>query len=172
MTWCGGDLHGGGHGAGCVEAKLSKLMSEKLNKPVIHAPVETSEVFKTFNAIVDPRKAAEMVSVCYLHSCFKGAHTAPKISQSSYAYWNTDIDFLISPINIFGRPHIACQKFGIPVIVVEENKTVLADKMPNNFIIAKNYLEAVGIISAKKAGVIIPSIKRPLKRTKTHTLNK
>ena len=152
---------------GGVEAKLSKLMSEKINKPVIHAPVENNEVFKTFNEIVDPRKAAEMVSVCYLHCCLKGGHVAPKISLKDGAYWNTDIDFMISP-SVFGRPHVACLKSGIPVIIVEENKTVLEDKIPDSFIIAKNYLEVAGIICAKKAGVIISSIRRPLKRTKVN----
>jgi len=151
---------------GGVEAKLSKLMSEKLNKPVIHAPVENSEIFKTFNEIIDPRKAAEMVSVCYLHCCLKGAHVAPKISLKDNAYWNTDIDFLVTPINVVGRPHHACMKAGIPIIAVEENKTVLNDKMPDSFIIANNYLEVAGIISAKKAGVTIESIRRPIKRTK------
>ncbi len=151
---------------GGVEAKLSKLMSEKLNRPVIHAPIENSETFKTFNEIVDPRKAAEMVSTCYLHCCLKGAHIAPKISIKDNAYWNTDIDFLVTPINVVGRPHIACIKAGIPVIAVLENKTVLNDIMPNNFIIARNYLEVAGIISAKKASVTIESIKRPLGGTK------
>ena len=151
---------------GGVEAKLSRIMSEKLNKPVIHAPVENSELFKTFNEIVDPRKAAEIVSICYLHCCLKGGHVAPKISLKDNVYWNTDIDFLISPIGVFGRPHKACMKAGIPIIVVEENKTVLNDKMPDSFIIAKNYLEVVGIISAKKAGVTIASVRRPLEKTK------
>lgn len=155
---------------GGVEAKLSKAMSEKLNRPVIHAPVENSEVFKTFNEVVDPRKAAEMVSICYLHCCLKGAHVAPKISQSGYAYWNTDIDFMVSPVNVFGRPHIACEKVGIPVIAVEENRTVLKDKMPDSFIIAKNYLEAAGIICAKKAGVTISSVIRPLEKTKVERI--
>ena len=151
---------------GGVEARLSKLMSEKLNKPVIHAPVENSEIFKTFNEVVDPRKAAEMVSTCYLHCCLKGGHVAPKISLKDSAYWNTDIDFLVSPINVFGRPHAACLKFDIPIIAVKENKTILNDIMPDNIIVAKNYLEVAGIISAKKAGVIISSIKRPLEKTK------
>lgn len=151
---------------GGVEAKLSKLMSEKLNKPVIHSPVENSEVFKTFNDIVDARKAAEIVSICYLHCCLKGGHIAPKISLKDNAYWNTDIDFLISPINVIGRPHLACLKLGIPIIAVKENKTVLKDNMPNSVIIAENYLEVAGIISAKKAGVTISSTRRPLERTK------
>ena len=156
---------------GGVEARLSKLMSEKLNRPVIHAPVENSEVFKTFNEVVDPRKAAEVVSTCYLHCCLKGGHTAPKISLKYGAYWNTDIDFLVSPINVFGRPHAACVRAGIPVIAVKENKTVLDDDMPDSFIIAENYLEVAGIISAKKAGVTVSSIRRPLERTNIYVKN-
>ncbi|KKK70654.1 hypothetical protein LCGC14_2921810, partial [marine sediment metagenome] len=156
---------------GGVEARLSKLMSEKLNRPVIHAPVENSEVFKTFNEVVDPRKAAEVVSTCYLHCCLKGGHTAPKISLKYGAYWNTDIDFLITPVNVFGRPHAACVGAGIPVIAVKENKTVLDDDMPDSFIIAENYLEVAGIISAKKAGVTVSSIRRPLERTNIYVKN-
>ncbi len=163
--------NGGTNIWGGVEAKLSKLMSEKLNKPVIHAPVENSEVFKTFNEVVDPRKAAEMVSTCYLHCCLKGGRVAPKISLKDSAYWNTDIDFLVSPVNVFGRPHAACVRAGIPVIAVEANKTVLEDRMPDDFIIAENYLEVAGIISAKKAGVTVSSISRPLEKTKIYAKN-
>lgn len=159
-------MEGGVNLWGGVEAKLSKLMSEKLNKPVIHAPIEDSKVFKDFNEVVDPRKAAEMVSVCYLHCCLKGAHVAPKISLGDDAYWNTDIDFLVSPANVFGRPHVACVKAGIPVIAVKENRTVLEDEMPEDFIVAENYLEAAGVISAKQAGVLPSSVRRPLERTK------
>ncbi len=151
---------------GGVEAKLSKLMSARLKVPVIHGPVESSEVMKTFNEVVDPRKAAELVSVCYLHCCLKGAHVAPKIiDRMDRGYWNTDIDFLVSPINVFGRPHMACTQRGIPVIAVEENTTVFKDEMPDNFIIVKSYLEAAGVIAAKRAGVTLSSVKRPLRRT-------
>jgi hypothetical protein len=150
---------------GGVEAQLSKLMSEALGKPVIHAPIENNEVFKTFREVVDPRKAAEMVSVCYLHCCLKGGHVAPKISFKKGAYRKEDIDYLVTPINVLGRPHTACMEANIPVIAVEDNKTVLKDEMPESFIIAKNYLEVAGIICARKAGVTLESIKRPLKRT-------
>jgi len=154
---------------GGVEAKLSKAMSEKLNRPVVHAPVENSEMIKQLNEVVDPRKAAEMVSMCYLHCCLKGAHTAPRISLKNSAFWNTDINFLVTPINVFGRPHNACLENNISVIAVEENRTVLNDEMPDSFVIAKNYLEVAGIISAKKIGITISSVKRPLKRTKIYS---
>lgn len=140
---------------GGIEAKLSKAASERLGKPVIHAPVENSETFKTFNEVVDPRKAAELVSVCYVHCCFKGAHKAPKMSLKDTAYWNTDVDFLITPANVVGRPHIACLNAGIDIIAVKENKTILNDEMPEQFIIVENYLEAVGVMQAKKAGITL-----------------
>ncbi|HDY88020.1 MAG TPA: DUF3326 domain-containing protein [bacterium] len=164
------EYDGGVNPWGGIEAKLSKLMSTQLNRPVFHAPIENSEYFKSYNEIVDPRKAAEMVSMCYLHCCFKGAHKTPRISVRSKAYMNHDIDFLITPINVIGRPHKACLKLDIPIIAIEENTTILNDEMPDNIIIAKNYLEVVGIISARKAGISIPSLKRPL--TKTVVINR
>lgn len=151
---------------GGVEAKLSKMMSHELGKPVIHAPVENSAIFRSFNEVVDPRKAAEMVSVCYLHCCLKGGHVAPKISMMDIAYWNTDVDFMITPANVVGRPHYACMECGIPVIAVKENKTVLKDEMPESFIVVESYLEAAGVLAAKKAGVSLESVRRPLERTK------
>lgn len=157
---------------GGVEAMLSRGMSEELDKPVFHAPVENSDVLKTLNEMVDPRKAAEMVSVCYLHCCLKGAHTAPRISMSLYTdhrpsgFHREDINFMVSPIDVWGRPHEACAKAGIPIIAVEENRTVLENKMlPSSVIVVENYLEAAGVISAKKAGVSLSSVKRPLGRT-------
>jgi len=159
---------------GGIEAQLSKVMSEQLNKPVIHAPVENSPVFKTFNEIVDPRKAAEIVSVCYLHCCLKGAHVAPKISMSNESLHKDDIDFMVSPTGIYGRPHVACEKAGIPIIFVTENRTVFPlthlEPVPNprinRNILARNYLEVIGIINAKKAGVSLASVRRPLLKTK------
>lgn len=150
---------------GGVEAKLSKEMSRALDKPVIHAPIEHSEVFKTFNEVVDPRKAAEMVSVCYLHCCLKGAHVAPRIDRTQRGLLCTDIDFMVTPAHVVGPPHRACLDMGVPIIAVKENKTVLNDSMPKEFIVAGNYLEAAGIIASMKAGVTVESVRRPLART-------
>lgn len=157
---------GGVNPWGWVEAKLSKLMSDMLDTPVIHAPVESSSNPKI---IVDARKSAEMVSVCYLHCCLKGGHIAPQISTDTVrALWVDDIDFLISPIGVWGRPHVACRSCGIPIIAVEENKTVLNEKMPDDTIIVKNYLEAAGVIAAARAGVSVESVRRPLEGTSVY----
>lgn len=153
---------GGTNVWGGVEAILSKRVSEELNKPVIHAPVENSKVFASFNEVVDPRKAAEMVSVCYLHCCLKGAHVAPKIETTLWrGYWNEDIDFLVTPINVVGRPHMACLSAGIPIIAVRENTTTLNDLMPIDFIITENYLKVTGIISAKNTTTLNDLIPKP-----------
>jgi hypothetical protein len=158
--------HGGVNPWGGVEALLSRLMSESLNRPVIHAPVENSETFTAYEGVVDPRKAAEMVSVCYLHCCLKGAHLAPRIATSGGDLQVKDIDFLITPTNVVGPPHMACIQNNIPVIAVESNRTVLDDVMPENFIIVKSYLEAAGVICARRAGVSIESTNRPLSKTR------
>jgi len=151
---------------GGVEAQLSKLMSQILNKPVIHSPIENSEVFKNFNDVVDPRKSAEMVSVCYLHCCLKGGHVHPKMSGSKNAYIVNDIDFLISPMGLWGPPHKACERMKIPIIFVLENDTIENKKAPEDCYFVTNYLEAAGIIAAKNAGVTINSVLRPLEKTK------
>lgn len=155
--------NGGVNPWGRIEAIVSKVISESLNKPVAHAPLE-SGILKKFNEIVDPRTAAECVSVCYSHCIFKGLHKAPRIDFDK-GLSADDIDFLISPVNCFGRPHEACIENNIPIIYVSENKNVLKDGMPGNSIIAENYIEAAGIMQAFKIGVTLESLRRPVYHT-------
>jgi len=155
--------NGGTNPWGGVEAKASKLIANKLNKPVAHAPISTvtiddPELFD-FDEVVDPRIAPEAISLQYLHCVLKGLHKAPRIGTGMGI---KDVDCLVSPINCVGRPHRACLKAGIPIIAVRENTTCLNDIMPKEFIIVDNYLEAAGIISALKAGVSLASLHRPL----------
>jgi len=162
---------GGVNPWGWVEAQLSKIMSRELNRPVIHAPVENMDMSE-FNQAVDPRKAAETVSTCYIHCCFKGAHVAPKIVHTGGDLRVQDMDFLISPAGIWGPPHDACCAFGIPIIVVEENTCVCRsddaffNAHEHNIIYVNNYLEAAGVVAAKKAGVVPASVRRPLEQTR------
>lgn len=146
--------NGGINPWGGVEAKLSKLIAIKINKPVAHAPVETDDKeIKMLNEIVDPRMAAEMISQCYIHCVFKGLHKAPNIVYDG-GVSNKDIGCLITPLNCYGEPHKACIKNNIPIIAVEENKTCLNVETPYTYL-AKNYLEVVGYIQKIKAGVNI-----------------
>lgn len=152
--------NGGINPWGGVEAMASKLIANAINKPVAHAPIESDDSeLKTFNEVVNPRIAAEMISQCYIHSVFKGLHRSPRISDRGLSV--RDIDCLVSPSFCWGPPHEACTKAGIPVIVVEENipiiKTYPSVPMP---IIAKNYLEAVGQIQALKEGIKLLGAER------------
>jgi hypothetical protein len=154
--------NGGVNPWGGVEAKASKLIANVLGKPVAHAPIE-SEIFNDFKDIVDPRLSAECVSVSYIHCVLKGLHKAPRIGGN---FSVDEVDCLVSPDNCYGFPHKACERRGIPVIVVRENKTCLSNKMPDDFIFVENYLEAAGVIVSMKEGIDLSSIRRPIKFTK------
>ena len=158
--------NGGVNPWGGIEAIASKLIADKLDKPVAHSPyvnwLAGKDDLQDFNEIVDPRMSAEMVSICYLHCILKGLHKAPKVDYEKGLSVD-DVDFLITPINCIGEPHRACIEAGIPIIVVTENKNVLNDKMPDNFIIVNNYIEAAGLLMAYRAGVTKESVRRPLK---------
>ena len=157
--------NGGINPWGGVEAMASKLIANELHLPVAHAPTET-ETMKNFSIVVDPRMSAEMVSTCFLHCVLKGLHKSPQINYDREGIGIEDIDCLISPINCVGRPHRFCMENNVPIIAVKENKTVLKDKMPKEFIIVENYIEAVGVMITIKEGINIDSVKRPLKHTK------
>ncbi|MBU0958863.1 MAG: DUF3326 domain-containing protein [Nanoarchaeota archaeon] len=156
--------NGGVNPWGGIEAITSKLIADKIDRPVAHSPFidwAKGDDLKDFNEVVDPRMSAEMVSICYLHCVLKGLHRAPIIDYNKGLSVD-DIDFLITPINCVGEPHIACIDADIKIIAVKENKTVLNDKMPDSFIVVDNYIEAAGLLMAYKAGVACHSVRRPL----------
>jgi len=162
--------HGGINPWGGVEAIASRKISEALHKPVAHAPRERDEVqqddelYKIFDEVVDPRIAPEAVSVCYLHCVLKGLHRAPLLRNvTGKGLHVRDVDFMVSPSRCFGRPHKACIEFGIPIIVVKENKTCLQQACPGA-IVVENYWEAVGVIMSWKAGIHRDSVRRPLNK--------
>lgn len=76
-------IQGGVNPWGGIEAELSKALSSRLGKPVIHAPIESSEIMAAWSEVVDPRKSAEMVSKCYIHCCFKGGTQSAEIIHVS-----------------------------------------------------------------------------------------
>lgn len=162
--------NGGMNPWGGVEAKVSRLISTKLNKPVAHSPIESDWVIKEKYKppVTDPRMSAEMVSVSYLHCILKGLWRAPililGISDINYI----DIDFMVSPWGCWGAPHIACELNSIPVIVVMENNTILNVKLGKH-ILVRNYAEAVGVIQAMKEGISLESLQRPLNGVKIYS---
>jgi len=160
---------GGVNPWGGVEAKTSKRIADALDKPVAHAPFGHT-VDADFDEIVDPRMAAEMVSYTYIQCVFKGLHKAPRISRAS-GMSISDIDLLISPLCSVGEPHWACEKAGIPIIVVKDNKALGNKEMyfkacSDKYIFVNNYLEVAGLIMAMKSGVYWKTVLRPVDKTR------
>jgi len=150
--------NGGINPWGGVEALVSKLIANVINKPVAHAPIETdNEEVKFFNGVVDPRIAAEMISQTYIHCVFKGLHKAPRISDRGLHV--SDIDCLITPWQCFGRPHQACIKNGVTILGVKENTTCLDIELSERDAFwVDNYVEAAGWLQAYKNGITRYSI--------------
>lgn len=159
---------------GGTEAIISHAISRKYGVPCAHAPLLTKkEMFdEMFSGIVDARAGAEAISPAYLGCILEGLHKAPRIIERKKAeeedVKREDISAVVLPASCMGGiPALAAEKYGIPIIAVKENKTVLdvtAKKLGlKNVINVKNYLEAAGVIAAMKEGIDPDAAKRPIK---------
>ncbi len=71
---------GGPNPWGGVEAILTHLVSTVLDVPTAHAPTMSSEALRTESwGVVEPRKAAEVISTTYLFCVLKGLNRAPQV---------------------------------------------------------------------------------------------
>lgn len=163
---------------GGVEAILSHAISMIFNVPTAHAPmVESMEILNIDPGIVDPRISAEAVSTTFLHSVLKGLHRSPGIMCEMNGFGHSgmlsvaDISCLIIPDGCIGLPTLAALEQGIPIIAVRENRNQMQNDLeampfaPGKLFVVDNYLEAVGVMTALKAGVAVPAVKRPLAET-------
>jgi len=162
---------------GGVEAMLTHAVSLLFDIPSAHSPMAEYEDEELEPGVVDPRKSAEAVSVTNLHCILKGLHKSPRIINSLLSGYPgiltvADISCLVVPYGCLGLPTLAALEQGIPVIAVKENKNLMQNKLeklpfgPGKLFIVENYLEAVGVMNAIKAGVSPESVRRPLAYTK------
>jgi len=164
---------------GGVEAMLTHAVSMIFNVPSAHSPMlESWEIANMPPGIVDPRISAEAVSTCFLHCVLKGLHRSPKIitnrkAMQAHGVLNSaDISCLIIPDGCVGLPTLAAMEQGIPVIAVRENRNLMRNDLTQlpfeagKLFIMDNYLEAAGVMAALRAGVAVPSVRRPLAATK------
>lgn len=147
---------------GKVEAMCSRFISNQINKPVAHAPLDSS-LFDGVNIATDPRIAAEMVSVSYLHCVLKGLHYAPRPSRTEGLSID-EVDALVLPYGCLGLPYDECLKRRITVITVKEN-TVFTKHYDCRTTLVQNYWEAAGYLMAMKARINPMSVRRPLSET-------
>lgn len=170
---------------GGVEAMLTHAISSLFNVPSAHAPMmESLELLgKTFG-IVDPRMSAEAVSRCFIHCVLKGLHRSPRIVTNQAEFSRpgvlsaADVSCLVIPDGCIGLPTLAAIAQGIPVIAVRENVNCMQNDLQSlpfakdKLFIVDNYLEAVGVLAAMKAGVAASSVRRPISPTNVVIENK
>lgn len=158
---------------GGIEAMLTHSIAEKYKLPCAHSPMMASrEIMEIEVGVVDPRKAPESASITYLHCILKGLHRSPRITSTDKGINIDNISCLIIPYGCIGLPTLSALENGIPVIAVKENRNRMENRLEefpfrhNKLFVVENYLEAVGVMNAIKAGISIDTIRRPLAYTK------
>ena len=160
---------------GGVEAMLTHAISTLYNVPSAHAPMmETDEVASIDPGVVDPRMAAEIISLTFLQSVLKGMHSAPRVAVGPSAMSQTDtitardVSCLVIPDGCIGLPTLAALEQGIPVIAVRENRNLMKNDLSllpwaaDQLHVVDNYWEAAGVMAALKEGISPSSVRRPL----------
>ena len=160
---------------GGVEAMLTHAISTRYDVPSAHSPMlESQEVLDLDVGVVDPRMAAEAISMTFFQSVLKGLQKSPRIITDREAMREPgvltarDVSCLVLPVGCLGLPTLAALEQGIPVIEVEENANLMRNDLSalpwrrGQFHRAANYWEAAGVMAALKAGVTPASVRRPL----------
>ncbi len=155
---------GGVNPWGGVEAMLTHAISRCLRVPCAHSPMmESVEVEGIDYGVIDPRDAAEIISLTYLQCVLKGLHRAPR-----FAAPGPDPSCIVTPRMCLGLPALAARARGIPIIAVNDRLEVGCIDCTNhvNAVVVDNYVEAAGAVAALRAGVSLESLRRPLGKVK------
>ena len=157
---------------GGVEALLTHAITMKYGVPAAHSPMFESREIATLDlGIVDPRMAAEVVSLTFLQSVLRGLQRSPRIASQLVersAIGAEDIDCLVIPDGCIGLPTLAALEQGITVMAVKENINIMKNDLTilpwnkDQFIQVDNYWEAAGVLAAMKTGLDPLTIRRPL----------
>ncbi len=167
---------------GGVEAMLTHAVSSRFNVPSAHSPMfETQDIANRDPGVVEPRMAAEAISLTFFESVLKGLHKSPRIvtasSQMSVpgVITASDVSCLVIPDGCVGLPTLAALEQGIPVIAVRENKNLMENDLTTlpwrtgQLHMVENYWEAAGVLCAIRGGIAPESVRRPLAQTRVTT---
>jgi hypothetical protein len=160
---------------GGVEAILTHAVSTLYDVPSAHSPMlETQEIANADPGVVDPRMAAEAVSLALLQCILKGLQRSPKIVSDPEALRHPevmtaeDITCLVIPDKCVGLPTLAALEQGMQVIAVRENTNLMRNDLtrlpwaPGQLHVVDNYWEAAGVMAALRAGIDPQSVRRPI----------
>ncbi len=161
---------------GGIEAMLTHTISIRFNVPTAHSPMmESKAVAAQDLGIVEPRMAAEAVSMTFLNCVLKGLHQSPRIVHGAFDFVNpeiltaSDISCLIIPDGCVGLPTLAALEQGIKVVAVSENENLMKNDLerlpwkPGQLIKVRSYFEAAGVMNALHIGLSLDTLSRPLK---------
>lgn len=164
---------------GGVEAILTHSISHLYNVPSAHSPMmESLEISNLDPGVIDPRMAAEVVSITFLQSVLKGLHKSPRIisdpdkTNNNNVITIEDVSCLVIPDGCVGLPTLAALEQGVTVIAVKENYNMMKNDLRalpwkhDQLYIVENYWEVSGVINALRAGITPESVRRPLSETK------
>lgn len=169
---------GGVDPIGGIEGILSHLMVSTLKLPCAHAPVFTWEkALPVTDQILDPRAAAEFIAPTFLPCVLTGLDRSPQLVSSHEANLSDltadQISAIVVPANALGGiPVLAALERNIPIIVVENNQTVLSMGIdcfqgisPGRLRLirqVKSYEEAAGVLQSMRLGLNRILESRPL----------
>lgn len=169
---------------GGVEAMLTHSLSSILNVQSAHAPMfESKQIEGLEVGVVEPRMAAEAVSMSFFQCVLKGLHTSPRIisDQDAFGRWGVlsaeDVSCLVIPNGCLGLPTLAALEQDIPVIAVVDEGSVMSNDLAalpwrqGQLIVVNNYLEAAGAMAALRSGVAVGSVQRPISYATTRMEN-
>lgn len=158
---------------GGVEAIISYLVTSRYHLPCAHAPLMNIKQLDLKHHVVDARAAGEMASESGLACILIGLRNAPQIiakpdMRVSDVISINNLLAIVTPASCLGGiPAIYAQKYNIPVIAVQENRTILdvtQEKLAlTNIIEVSSYAEAAGMVLALRKGLSLESLSRPLK---------
>ena len=163
---------------GGVEAMLTHAVSSRFNVPSAHSPMfESRDIANKDPGVVEPRMAAEAISLTFFDSVLRGLHKSPRIVTDSSLISEpgvisaSDVSCLVIPDGCVGLPTLAALEQGIPVIAVRENKNLMENDLTTlpwrsgQLHIVENYLEAAGVLCAIRGGIAPESVRRPIAHT-------
>jgi hypothetical protein len=135
----------------------------------------SSEAIRTERwGVVEPRKAAEVISSTYLFCVLKGLNRAPRVVTNPTGAYDPsllsaeDISCLVIPDGCVGLPTLAAVEQGIPVIAVRNNTNLMRNDLSElpfrsgQLKYAENYYEAAGMLAAMRNGVSTSTLQRPM----------
>jgi hypothetical protein len=159
--------------SGGVEAIITHLISKVFRVPTAHAPLPYYQDARE-RGTHNPRASAEFISTPHYLCVLKGLARAPRLAPierleqvAAHQLSLNNVGAVVMPATCLGGiPALAAEYSGIPLIAVEDNKTLLDvsnDKMRmHNVIAVKSYLEAAGVVLALRSGISLESLRRPI----------